>query len=60
MLRLIKGRRVALRAALLGATAALPLQAFGQVLYSEDFDDGQASTRWTALPGYGVDADLNV
>jgi hypothetical protein len=29
--------------------------ALGQVLYSENFDDGQASTRWTAQAGKGYD-----
>ena len=32
--------------------------AFGQVLYSENFDDGQASTRWTAQVGKGYDSAL--
>lgn len=51
--------KLALGISLCAASMMLSSMAFGQLLYSENFDDGQAVDRWTAQAGVGwSDPDL--
>jgi hypothetical protein len=51
-------KSLALGITFLGCSLLASGTARGQVLYSENFDDGNASTRWTAQAGKGYDSAL--